>query len=58
MPSSFFSFTIPGEFSMNTIHFNYALNNYIVCFADGTELACANKQTALLYARTCTTAPA
>ena len=42
---------------MNTIHFNYALNNYIVCFADGSELSCANKQTALLYARTYTTAP-
>ena len=42
---------------MNTIHFNYTLNNYIVCFADGTELACSNKQTALHYARRYTTAP-
>ena len=42
---------------MNTIHFNTTLNNYIVRFADGTELACANKKTALYYARSYTTAP-
>ena len=52
---SFLSFS--RSFSMNTIHFNWTLNNYIVCFADGTELACANKQTALYYARTLTSAP-
>ena len=41
----------------NTIHYNRTLCNYIVCFADGTELHCANYQTALLYAREYTTSP-
>ena len=42
---------------MNTIAFNKNLSNYIVLFADGTELVCHNRATAEFYARNYTTSP-